>query len=136
MPLMNGFDLAAAVKRIAPDCEVIFFTGHLNLAEMYAEIGDAGEYCVMLTKPIHPANLLEHVYCVLEQRGRALQPVNHALSLRLYEYLSSVVRGGEVGLSAWGLTPGAVATRSRAVSLKAPSVFPDSGRDQFSSTAR
>ena len=30
MPVMNGFDLAVEVKGIAPDCEVIFFTGHLK----------------------------------------------------------------------------------------------------------
>jgi len=94
MPVMNGFDLAVEVKRTTPDCEVIFFTGQVHLAEMCRELGEAGKDCVMLVKPVHPANLLNHVDEVLKRR--ALQTHNHSQAQSLYAFLSSVVRGGEV----------------------------------------
>ena len=104
MPGMNGFELAIEVKRIAPDCEVIFFSGHMNLAEMSAEFGGMSKDCVMLVKPVHPADLLDNVYAVLARRGHALRPAASSRSLSLYEFLSSVVRGSDVNSSAWNLT--------------------------------
>ena len=104
MPVMNGFDLAVEVKGIAPDCEVIFFTGHLNLAEMCQEMGELGNYCVMLFKPVHPADLLEKVSEVLARRGRPLQLGSLARSQSLYEFLSSVVHGSDGSSPTWNVT--------------------------------
>jgi hypothetical protein len=61
---------------------------------MCRELGEAGKDCVMLVKPVHPANLLNHVDEVLKRR--ALQTHNHSQEQSLYAFLSSVVRGGEV----------------------------------------
>ena len=104
MPTKNGFDLAIEVKHAVPDCEVIFFSGHLGLAEMCAEMGELGKDCVMLVKPVHPAVLLESVYEVLKRRGHGLETLNGTHSQSLYEFLSEVVRGGEVNGSSWSLT--------------------------------
>jgi len=120
MPVKNGFDLAVEVKHAVPDCGVIFFSGHLGLAEMCSEMGELGKDCVMLVKPVHPADLLERVYEVLNRRGRALQAVNQARSQSLYEFLSEVVQGGEVNGSSWSLT---LRQRQRAVHSFAPIVF-------------
>lgn len=103
MPVKNGFDLALEVKRSVPDCEVIFFSGHLGLAEMCAEMGELGNDCVMLVKPVHPADLLARVYEVMKRRGHALEAVNRARSQSLYEFLSEAVRGCEVNGSSWSL---------------------------------
>lgn len=121
MPQKNGFDLAIEVKHAVPDCEIIFFSGHLGLAEMCSEMGELGKDCVMLVKPVHPADLLERVYEVMKRRGRALQASNHARSRSLYEFLSEVVQGGEVNGSAWSLT---LRQRQRAVHSFAPVAFP------------
>jgi DNA-binding response OmpR family regulator len=104
MPVKNGFDLAIEVKHAIPDCEVIFFSGHLGLAEMCAEMGELGKDCVMLVKPVHPADLLARVYEVMKRRGHALQSVSQARSQSLYEFLSEAVRGCEVNGSSWSLT--------------------------------
>jgi len=103
MPVMNGFDLAVEVKSIASDCEVIFFTGHLNLAEMCTEMGELGNDCVMLLKPVHPADLLEKVSEVLARR-RPLQQGRQARSQSLYEFLSSVIHGSDGNSPAWNVT--------------------------------
>ena len=103
MPGMNGFDLAIAVKKIAPDCEVIFFSGHLDIAEMTTKLGD-NEDCIMLIKPVHPADLIERVHEVLKRRGRALRSPKASHTLSLYEFLSSVVTGSDVYPSEWNFT--------------------------------
>lgn len=112
MPVKNGFDLAIEVKHAIPDCEVIFFSGHLGLAEMCTEMGELGKDCVMLVKPVHPADLLDRVYEVLKRRGHSLGAVIRERSQSLYEFLSEAVKGGEVNGSDWSLT---LRERQRAV---------------------
>lgn len=93
MPGMNGFDLAIEVKRMVRDCEVIFFTGHLNLVEKCKELDEVRKYCVMLAKPVHPVDLLDKVYEVVNRRGSVRDDANLPNWERVCELLSAVVRG-------------------------------------------
>ncbi|KAA6464859.1 response regulator [Acidobacteria bacterium AB60] len=104
MPVMNGFDLAIEVKRLAPDCEIIFFSGQPGVPGLCRELGEPGRDCVVLLKPVHPADLLEQAREVLRRRGRILQPTALSRTQSLYEFLSSVVRDEDVNPSAWSLT--------------------------------
>jgi len=61
MPEMNGIELGACVKQIAPQCEIILFSGNLTISELVAEAERSGVEMVALAKPVHPARILELV---------------------------------------------------------------------------
>lgn len=100
MPGMNGFDLAIEVKRRVRDCEVIFFTGHLNLVEKCKDLDEVSRYCVMLAKPVHPVDLLDKVYEVVNRRGSAGDDATLPHWESVCELLSAVVRGEGANWSA------------------------------------
>jgi len=60
MPGMNGVELAVRVVREFPDCQVILFSGHATLADLEIAF-TAGFEFPLLRKPIHPAEMLDHV---------------------------------------------------------------------------
>jgi len=93
MPGMNGFDLAIEVKRMVRDCEVIFFTGHLNLVEKCRDLDGTGRYCVMLAKPVHPVDLLDRVCEVVKRCGGVRDDGSLSNWESVCELLSAVVRG-------------------------------------------
>jgi CheY-like chemotaxis protein len=62
MPRVNGFDLAVEVKRIAPDCEVILFSGQPSTYDLMTEYNARGYEFETLIKPVHPSELLMHVF--------------------------------------------------------------------------
>jgi CheY-like chemotaxis protein len=69
MPGMNGFELAIEVTKAIPDCEVILFSGQATPSELEEMNHAAGRDFVTLIKPVHPADLLAHVYERLGTRG-------------------------------------------------------------------
>ena len=69
MPRMNGFDLAVEVNRTIPDCEIILISGHSSAKDLVEMHHPAGSDFLLLMKPIHPADLLEHVNDCLHRRG-------------------------------------------------------------------
>jgi DNA-binding response OmpR family regulator len=60
MPLMSGVDLAMALQKALPACQVLLFSGHATLADL-ARARDAGHDFPLLTKPVHPVELLKSV---------------------------------------------------------------------------
>jgi CheY-like chemotaxis protein len=69
MPGMNGFDLAIEVSQATPDCEIILFSGQASTTDL-AELHRAtGHNFVLLVKPVHPTDLLAHVFGRLRARG-------------------------------------------------------------------
>ena len=58
----NGFDLAIEVMRLAPDCEVILCSGQPETYDLAKEYRAQGYDFVTLIKPVHPANLVAHVF--------------------------------------------------------------------------
>jgi CheY-like chemotaxis protein len=74
MPGMDGLELAVAVTRAAPDCEVILFTGHASICEVAARMRALACDFVTLLKPVHPAEMIDCICERLEKRGCAAIP--------------------------------------------------------------
>jgi len=62
MPSVNGLELAVDVKTIAPDCEIILFYGQPSTYDLMTEYNARGYEFETLIKPVHPSDLLMHVF--------------------------------------------------------------------------
>ena len=71
MPGMSGIELAITVRRIFPDCKVLLFSGHVATAGLLAVAQRAGHTFTLLSKPVHPKELLARV-------SESLRPVSSA----------------------------------------------------------
>ena len=61
MPGMNGIELATALKALIPDCTVLLFSGHAQLNHCWMiRVAPAHDF-PLLSKPIHPDELLGHI---------------------------------------------------------------------------
>jgi DNA-binding response OmpR family regulator len=58
MPEMNGVDLAIAVRAIHPGCKILLFSGQSATADLLASARKQGYDFELLSKPVHPADLL------------------------------------------------------------------------------
>jgi CheY-like chemotaxis protein len=61
LPGMNGIELAITVRRIFPDCKILLFSGQAAAADLLAPSTKAGHSFTLLSKPVHPKDLLAHV---------------------------------------------------------------------------
>jgi DNA-binding response OmpR family regulator len=61
MPGMTGIDLAIQLRASIGDCAVILFSGSATTADLLATAKVDGHEFVILTKPVHPADLLARV---------------------------------------------------------------------------
>lgn len=61
MPGINGFDLAVLIKQSYPNCRTILFSGHANSADFLEMAHKAGHSFEVLTKPVHPSEILDRV---------------------------------------------------------------------------
>ena len=68
LPGMSGIDLAITVKRIFPDCKIILFSGQASTADLLAAAQRDGHQFTLLSKPIHPADLLARIADNLKHR--------------------------------------------------------------------
>ena len=68
LPGMSGIDLAITVKRIFPDCKIILFSGQASTADLLAAAGREGHQFVLLSKPLHPTDLLARISDTLKPR--------------------------------------------------------------------
>ncbi len=56
---MTGIDAAIAVRMLHPKCRVLLFSGQASTADLLKGARSQGYDFEILTKPIHPANLLD-----------------------------------------------------------------------------
>jgi CheY-like chemotaxis protein len=75
MPEMNGVELAMAVLKKSPDCGILLFSGHATERDL-APAREAGHDFTLLSKPIHPREMLKHVSQSLHSAGR-LKTLEH-----------------------------------------------------------
>lgn len=61
MPGASGIELAIAMVDLVPPCKILLVSGHAVAADL-AEAQEAGYHFPLLSKPMHPAELLEHVF--------------------------------------------------------------------------
>ncbi len=65
MPQMNGVELAMTLVSEQPLCKVLLFSGHATSRDLLPAV-DAGYEFPLLTKPMHPTELLLHVARTLQ----------------------------------------------------------------------
>jgi DNA-binding response OmpR family regulator len=74
MPGITGVDLAISVVREVPDCKILLLSGQAATADLLGEAYQAGYDFTILTKPLHPAELLRHIArCFQEPKERDWQ---------------------------------------------------------------
>ncbi|MGB6193531.1 MAG: response regulator [Terracidiphilus sp.] len=61
LPGTNGIDLAIRMRRIFPDCKVLLFSGQAGAIDLLSRAGHDGHEFEILTKPVHPLDLLARV---------------------------------------------------------------------------
>jgi DNA-binding response OmpR family regulator len=76
MPGMNGIDLATAIKQIIPNCGILLFSGQAPTVDLLEAARAAGQELTILTKPLHPTELLAHVSDTLEARAGRKESAN------------------------------------------------------------
>lgn len=58
MPGMTGIDLAIHFRKAQPDCKVLLFSGQAATADLLKKAREHGYDFDLLSKPVHPADLL------------------------------------------------------------------------------
>jgi CheY-like chemotaxis protein len=58
MPGMTGIELAIHFRKTLPDCRVLLFSGQAATADLLAQAREQGYDFDLLSKPVHPADLL------------------------------------------------------------------------------
>jgi DNA-binding response OmpR family regulator len=67
---MNGIELATAIRQIFPNCGVLLFSGEASTADLLNTARVGGQEFTILTKPLHPTELLARVSDSLQSRAR------------------------------------------------------------------
>jgi DNA-binding response OmpR family regulator len=71
-PGMDGTQLAIALVKLCPDCKVLLFSGHAATVDLMAKARRNGHDFSLMTKPVHPADLLARINESFRSRpGRA-----------------------------------------------------------------
>jgi len=76
LPGMSGIELAITIKRIFPDCRILLFSGQAATADLMANARNAGHHFTLLSKPVHPRDLLTSVAAMLKPRATHLTPTS------------------------------------------------------------
>ena len=76
MPVMNGIDLAIAVRRTFPTCKILLFSGQAATGPMLEKASSQGYQFELLAKPLHPADLLEKVAELIGRPGETTIPAS------------------------------------------------------------
>jgi DNA-binding response OmpR family regulator len=66
MPGMSGVDLAIAVRQTIPACRILLFSGQSATMDLLEAAGEAGRDFTVLSKPLHPKDLLAKVSQTLD----------------------------------------------------------------------
>jgi DNA-binding response OmpR family regulator len=72
LPGMSGIELAITMRRIFPDCRVLLFSGKAATTDLLTSANRAGHQFTLLSKPVHPTDLLKRVSESLESRQTQL----------------------------------------------------------------
>ena len=64
MPLLSGVELAIRIRELCPSCKVLLFSGQAATVDLLAKAGASGHHFEVLSKPVHPADLLKKIEAV------------------------------------------------------------------------
>jgi DNA-binding NtrC family response regulator len=66
MPGLSGIELAVKMQALCPDCKVMLFSGQASTADMLESARLNGYSFELLSKPVHPADLLARIRYLTE----------------------------------------------------------------------
>lgn len=66
MPLLSGIELAIQLREVCPNCKVLLFSGQAATVSMLEAARASGHDFEVLSKPVHPADLLKKIRSVIE----------------------------------------------------------------------
>jgi CheY-like chemotaxis protein len=76
LPGMSGIELAITIRRIFPDCNVLLFSGQASTEDLLSAARREGHQFTLLSKPVHPIDLLARVQDSLKHRATANSAMN------------------------------------------------------------
>jgi CheY-like chemotaxis protein len=68
MPGMTGIELAISIVSTRTDCQVLLFSGQAATVDLLKKARDTGHDFAILSKPVHPTDMLRRVSECLEVR--------------------------------------------------------------------
>ena len=68
MPLLSGIELAIQMREHCPDCKVLLFSGQAATSHLLEDARASGHDFEVLSKPVHPGDLLKKIRTVIEVR--------------------------------------------------------------------
>jgi len=74
MPKLNGIDLAIQVQEHCPTCKVLLFSGQLATVSLLESVRAKGYNFEMLSKPVHPADLLTKIQNITDFPSQVFAP--------------------------------------------------------------
>ena len=66
MPVLSGIDLSIQMQEQCPGCKVLLFSGQASTSNLLENARANGHDFELLTKPIHPSDLLRKIRNVFE----------------------------------------------------------------------
>jgi len=72
-PGIDGAQLAIQVVADCPACKVLLFSGHAATANLLAEVHGQGYDFALMTKPVHPSDLLARLAESLAPQGVSVE---------------------------------------------------------------
>jgi CheY-like chemotaxis protein len=76
MPQLSGVELAIRVREIAQDCKILLFSGEASSAGLVEAARVRGHRFEMLSRPLHPAELLKRIQRMAEESGLSVADSN------------------------------------------------------------
>jgi DNA-binding NtrC family response regulator len=67
MPVLSGINLAIEIRKTSPNCRVLLFSGQAATANLLQVARDNGYDFELISKPIHPTDLLKKIRHVQEE---------------------------------------------------------------------
>jgi DNA-binding NtrC family response regulator len=61
MPVVSGIELAVRILQLCPDCKILLFSGQAATSSMLEIARTNGHNFEVLTKPVHPSDLLRKI---------------------------------------------------------------------------
>src|SRR5215469_4109394 len=65
MPILNGIDLAIAMRQLHSECKVLLISGQPVTAELLARAASQGHHFAILAKPFHPDDIIARLHELL-----------------------------------------------------------------------
>ncbi len=66
MPGMTGIELALALEELIPEIKVLLFSGQAATIDMLEQANGLGRHFTLLSKPVHPADMLRRISNLIE----------------------------------------------------------------------